>query len=242
MHGLQKNKIKEIDDFGFSVIENVYHPAEINAILELLKEADQTKETFRKSGDLFAIRQFLKEIPEIKAVLFNDRLKKIIKDFFEEGYFSVKSIYFDKPEKSNWFVAWHQDLTISVLAKNEVDGFGPWTKKLNQYAVQPPVEILTDNFTVRIHLDDTDETNGALKVVPASHKGGIVRLTNVPLKDHSEMYCNVDAGSVMIMRPLLLHASNRTISERRRRVIHLEFSRAILPDGIEWSERQYINH
>jgi ectoine hydroxylase-related dioxygenase (phytanoyl-CoA dioxygenase family) len=81
----------------------------------------------------------------------------------------VKSIYFDKPETSNWYVAYHQDLTISVDKKLELPDFGPWTTKQNQFAVQPPLNILENIYTIRIHLDDTDENNGALKVVPKSH-------------------------------------------------------------------------
>jgi hypothetical protein len=81
----------------------------------------------------------------------------------------VKSICFDKPEKSNWFVAYYQDLTMSVNQKQDLPGFGPWTVKHNQYAVQPPINILQDNFTIRLHLDNTDEGNGALKVIPGSY-------------------------------------------------------------------------
>ncbi len=62
-------------------------------------------------------------------------------------------------------VAWHQDLTISVNKKLDLPGYGPWTIKQDQYAVQPPLEILENIFTIRIHLDDTDEKNGALRVI-----------------------------------------------------------------------------
>ncbi|MOA48013.1 hypothetical protein D3C78_1706990 [compost metagenome] len=40
----------------------------------------------------------------------------------------------------------------------------------------------------------------------------------------------------MIMRPLLLHASNRTTNDNQRRVIHIEFSSENLPKPIQWSE------
>ncbi|MET4013298.1 hypothetical protein ABIB62_003142 [Mucilaginibacter sp. UYP25] len=41
----------------------------------------------------------------------------------------------------------------------------------------------------------------------------------------------------MVLRPLLLHASNRTTNNKPRKVIHIEFSNAELPEGINWSER-----
>jgi len=41
----------------------------------------------------------------------------------------------------------------------------------------------------------------------------------------------------MIMRPLLLHASDRTTNHKKRRIIHIEFSKAALPEGLNWSEK-----
>ncbi|RYU91570.1 phytanoyl-CoA dioxygenase [Mucilaginibacter terrigena] len=225
---------------GFTTIESVYTSAEIKAILTEINKANTDKSTFRKTTDLFAIRQFLKEVPAVNNIVFNAKLKAIIADLFGDDYFVVKSIYFDKPEASNWFVAWHQDLTISVDKKIDLPGYGPWTVKQNQFAVQPPLEILQNNFTIRIHLDDTDEGNGALKVVPGSHLKDIYRPETIDWQTETEHTCSVKAGGVMVMRPLLLHASNRTTNNKPRKVIHIEFSNAELPDGLEWSERQWF--
>lgn len=131
---------------------------------------DSSNPAFRKSKDLFAIRQFFREVPEALTILAHSQLTPIIEAIFGNEYFIVKSIYFDKPPSSNWFVSYHQDLTISVDQKIEQPGFGPWTVKQGQFAVQPPLEILGDNFTIRIHLDDTTSANGTLKVIPESHQ------------------------------------------------------------------------
>lgn len=48
--------------------------------------------------------------------------------------------------------------------------------------------------------------------------------------------CAVPAGGVMLMRPLLVHASSRTADVRPRRVIHLEFCNRPLPAGLRWAE------
>jgi ectoine hydroxylase-related dioxygenase (phytanoyl-CoA dioxygenase family) len=227
---------QNISNRGFTVIEDIYSDSEVKKIIEIINSIDDSNPTFRKSNDLFAIRQFLKEIPEIRHAVFNDKLNKIINGLFGNDYFAVKSIYFDKPEESNWFVAYHQDLTISVNKKVDLPGYSSWTNKHNQFAVQPPVDILENNFTIRIHLDDTDENNGALKVISGSHCNGIQRIDGVDCSSENEYICNVSSGDVMIMRPLLFHASNRTTNDKRRRVIHIEFSNAKLPDSISWSE------
>lgn len=222
---------------GFLVTESLYSNDEVDAVLQIIDNADTSKDTFRKSNDLFAVRQFFKELPDVLPVLLNNRLKQWINTLFGEGYFIVKSIYFDKPAGSNWYVAYHQDLTISVDQKKELPGFGPWTVKQNHFAVQPPLPVLENNFTIRIHLDDTTEENGALKVVPGSHLKGVYRPETINWNTESEITCQVPRGGVMLMKPLLLHSSGRTTNNQKRRVVHVEFSAAELPEGLQWSER-----
>jgi ectoine hydroxylase-related dioxygenase (phytanoyl-CoA dioxygenase family) len=232
--------INEINSEGFAIIEKVYSEIEIEKIISEIKrvtENETENSTFRKSEDLFAIRQFHKEIPKTLDIIFNQNLKDIIKLNFGENYFITKSIYFDKPEKSNWFVAYHQDLTISVDKKAEIEGFENWTTKQNQFAVQPPKEILEQNFTLRIHIDKTTKENGALKVLNKTHKKGIVRIENIDFENEIETICEVEKGGIMIMKPLIFHASNKTTNNERRRVIHIEFSNQKLPNELEWSEK-----
>ncbi len=232
--------INEINSEGFAVIEKVYSDNEIEKIISIIDKVTldhNGNSTFRKSQDLFAIRQFNKEIPETINFIFNQNLREIIKLNFGDNYFITKSIYFDKPEKSNWFVAYHQDLTISVNKKVEIENYENWTTKQNQFAVQPPKEILEQNFTIRIHIDKTTKENGALKVLNKSHKKGIVRAENIELENETETICEVEKGGIMIMKPLIFHASNKTTNNERRRVIHIEFSNQKLPHELEWSEK-----
>lgn len=227
---------QQIEQEGFICIPGVFNATEVEAIIDAINQADHSNPTFRKTNDLFAIRQFLKEVPSVHALVFTQQFHTLIEAIFGAGYFVVKSIYFDKPEQSNWFVAYHQDLTISVDKKAELPGFGPWTVKQNQFAVQPPLNILQRNFTIRIHLDDTNKDNGALKVIPGSHAKGVYRPETIDWSKETEVICEVPKGGIMIMRPLLLHASNRTTNQARRRVIHIEFSNLMLPHGLNWSE------
>ncbi len=239
MKNLEQNKT-ELNLLGFSVINNVYNKSEIEIICNFIDKLDTSNPIFRKTEDLFAIRQFLKEVPEVKPLILNENLLEIIKSIGGEDYFVVKSIYFDKPEKSNWFVSYHQDLTISVDKKQEAKGFGNWTTKYNQFAVQPTLDILENIFTIRIHLDNTDEKNGALKVLEKSHLKAINRIDNLILKDEKEVFCNVNSGGIMLMKPLIFHGSNKTTNEKNRRVIHIEFSNKKLPNDLNWSENALI--
>jgi ectoine hydroxylase-related dioxygenase (phytanoyl-CoA dioxygenase family) len=228
--------LNELKNNGYTIIPDVFTNSECNEILNRIELADTNNNTFRKSADLFAIRQFLKEVPATQSIILNNNLNNIIQELFGSDFFITKSIYFDKPAQSNWFVSYHQDLTISTDKKLELQGYGPWTVKQNQFAVQPPLAILENNFTIRIHLDNTDENNGALKVIPGSHQKGIYRPETIDWNKETEDICKVNKGSIMIMRPLLLHSSGRTINSDKRRVVHIEFSNQELPAGLNWSE------
>ncbi len=173
------NKKEELNQNGFCIIESINNKEEIQAILKAIDNANSEHPNFKKTKDIFAIRTFLNVIPEIKALLLNNKLLSIINECFGNNYFIVKSIYFNKPANSNWFVAFHQDLTISVDKKNDAIDYLNWTVKHDAYAVQPPLSILENNFTIRIHLDDTDENNGALKIIAGSHKKGMSRFENL---------------------------------------------------------------
>lgn len=138
-------------------------------------------------------------------------------------------------------MAYHQDLTISVDRKVETNNFGPWTVKQNQFAVQPALSILENIYTIRIHLDETNQDNGVLKIIPNSHSKQIYRPEIIDWDTETEAICNVNKGGIMIMKPLLLHSSGRTVNNSRRRVIHIEFSSAQLPEPLQWAERMDIN-
>jgi ectoine hydroxylase-related dioxygenase (phytanoyl-CoA dioxygenase family) len=230
--------MQQLDIEGFEILNEFYSDQEIGQLKQLVDGSNTDKPTFRRANGLFAVRQFFREFPNAFKIVFSAKFIKFLLARFGPEYFVVKSIYFDKPVESNWFVSYHQDLTISVDKRMEISGFGPWTVKQNQFAVQPPLEILKDNFTVRIHLDNTNVENGALRVIPKSHLFGIRRIEGGELESSTEVTCSVERGGIMLMKPLLLHSSSRTLNNARRRVVHIEFSRSELPSGLNWSEKE----
>ena len=137
----KKNKI-ELEENGYSVLTDLYSDDEISEIITCIENAEQDGNSFMKTKDLFAIRQLIKNVPELSDLLFNKKLTELISDLSESEYFLTKAIYFDKPSESNWFVAYHQDLSISVGKKADLENYVNWTFKKGQYGVQPPIEIL----------------------------------------------------------------------------------------------------
>lgn len=150
---------------------------------------------------------------------------------------AVRAIFFDKSPDTNWLLTWHQDLTIAVRKKREVEGFGPWSVKDGQPHVQPPAELLERMVTLRLHLDDADSENGALRVLPGTHALGKLDAARIHTlrSEIPEHLCAAQAGDVLLMRPLLLHASAKSTGTRHRRILHVEFADFQLPGELEWA-------
>lgn len=175
--------------------------------------------------------------PLVRKLADSDALLEAVRPFVPNQPRPVRAIYFDKTPGASWIVPWHQDLTISVKHRTEAEGFWPWSTKDGLIHVQPPPAILEDMITIRIHLDDTDETNGALRVLPRSHTRGrlasqdIERLRN----EIPEQVCCAESGDALLMRPMILHASGHSTSDRNRRILHIEYAGADLPFGMHWN-------
>jgi len=104
--------------------------------------------------------------------------------------------------------------------------------------VQPPVEIMARVLTVRIHLDDCTAANGALQVLPATHQGRMSATeVNAQQKRAASVTCEVPVVGLLMMRPLLLHASSPMDQPLSRRVIHFEFANFELPSPLDWKYR-----
>jgi ectoine hydroxylase-related dioxygenase (phytanoyl-CoA dioxygenase family) len=148
----------------------------------------------------------------------------------------VRAILFDKTSTTNWSLAWHQDRTIVVDERADVEGFGPWTIKGGLIHVAPPVAVLASMVTLRVHLDPVPVTNAPLLVAPGSHKFGRIREADVPdvVRRCGTLACLADAGDVWLYATLILHASEVAHEPARRRVLQVDYAANDLPGGLKW--------
>ena len=175
----------------------------------------------------FGIRYFLRDNPKVlKCIFKSERFKEVVKMYIENPVV-IKSIYFDKPPRSNWPVNWHQDITVNLKNKIEDTRFKNWRFLDDRVVAQPNIELLKSILTFRIHLDKTDKNNGALSVVDDSEDDGIIRIDEDYLNAVKSRIniTEIGRGGVMMMSPLTVHSSRRSKSnDSRRRVIHLEIT------------------
>lgn len=148
----------------------------------------------------------------------------------------VRAILFDKTAQTNWSLAWHQDRTICVKQRINVEGFGPWTKKGGMQHVAPPFEILTRMVTLRVHLDDVPLTNAPLLIAPGSHTDGciLVDAIDAVVRRRGIKACLAETGDVWLYSTPILHASEAAMTPTRRRVLQVDYAADELPGGLEW--------
>lgn len=220
---------------GFAVVEGVLDEGALKAFEAGLERVAHGEGVLRRGG-VYAIRNLLAVLPAARALANSAAVRALVEAVLGPGAFVVRGVLFDKTPAAPWKVAWHQDLTIAVRGRVGAEGFGPWTLKAGVQHVQPPAPLLEGVLAVRLHLDDCDESNGPLKVLPGSHLSGRLGADDIARWRASvpPVTCVVGRGGAVLMRPLLLHSSPAPQLPRRRRVIHLEFANAQLPHGLEW--------
>jgi hypothetical protein len=124
----------------------------------------------RRRGGIFAARNLLDVFPEVQRLARSPVIRELVVPVLGSDCFPVRGILFDKIPGANWKVPWHQDVTIVVQDKIEIEGFGPWSTKADVLHVQPPAMVLENMLSVRLHLDACGEDNGALRVIAGSHQ------------------------------------------------------------------------
>ncbi len=232
------DRVEAVDRDGFAVVEGVVDPSTVDALVEAIDRAGPLDALLRREQEVYGMRDLLRSIPEVRSLAGSACLLDLVDRVLGPGSFAVRGLLFDKTAGANWGVPWHQDLTIAVKARVGAEGYGPWNVKGGIPHVRPPIAVVESMLTVRVHLDDCDPGRGPLRVVPGSHKGGRIDAegTRGWLERERAVDCLVGRGGVVLMRPLILHASSSATNPGRRRVVHLEYSARALPSGVEWFE------
>jgi ectoine hydroxylase-related dioxygenase (phytanoyl-CoA dioxygenase family) len=152
------------------------------------------------------------------------------------AYRPVRAILFDKTPDQNWSLGWHQDRTIVVGERIDVEGFEPWTVKSGLLHVAPPFAVLSGMVTLRVHLDPVPIRNAPLLVAPGSHRLGRIPVNEVGdvVRRCGSTACVAEAGDIWLYATPILHASEAAAEPDRRRVLQVDFSADELPGGLRW--------
>ncbi len=199
-----------------------------------ISEDGSESSAIAKRGTIFARRNLLSK-RFVQQFIASEAVQSLISRI-SPGSVAVRAILFDKTGDANWTVPWHQDRSIAVHDRVDVVGFGPWSEKAGVIHVQPPLNLLKQMVTLRFSLDACGPDQGPLRVIPGTHHRLLDRDEVSRTVDRGpQRMCTTVAGGVVIMRPLVLHASSPARRARHRRVLHIEFGPPDLPNGLRWA-------
>jgi ectoine hydroxylase-related dioxygenase (phytanoyl-CoA dioxygenase family) len=211
-------------DAGYWVEENVLSDPECDSLIEAL--------THSKAGRSRAGARHLMTNPMVAAVANDQRLLRLARRSLGEGAVPFRATLFEKSGKANWLVVWHQDTALPLSSHNESPEWGPWSKKAGILYAHAPGWALARILAMRVQLDGSTRENGPLRVIPGSHALGVLSDEEIfgIARRQEQVECIISRGGVLMMRPLLIHASSKARADEHRRVLHIEYAESLTLD------------
>ena len=212
---------------GFAIIPDVFRAPEIESVIEDLGAVSLERS---RAG----IRHLM-SVPAIAALARDPRLTQLAADVLGSPPLPFGATLFDKSAQANWLVVWHQDTALPLVERRDNAGWGPWSQKGGVVYAHAPAAALSKVVALRVHLDDSTAANGPLRVLPGTHTRGVLSDEQIHAiaAEVEPVACTVGCGGVVVMRPLLIHASSKAAAVLSRRVIHFEYAASLaLDDGL----------
>jgi ectoine hydroxylase-related dioxygenase (phytanoyl-CoA dioxygenase family) len=205
-------------DVGYSILENILSPAECDSLSEALAGVTVSR---GRGGT-----RNLMSNPVVLNLAHDTRLLHIAKMTLSTDAAPFRATLFDKSGNSNWHVIWHQDRALPLAERTASVEWGPWSTKSGVLYALAPAWALDRIVALRVHLDHSTNDNGPLRVIPGSHKAGVLSGKEILRATNSipSQTCVVGPGGVLAMRPLLVHSSTKSRDSRPRRVLHIEYA------------------
>jgi ectoine hydroxylase-related dioxygenase (phytanoyl-CoA dioxygenase family) len=206
-----------LDDAGYSITEAVLSLHECDKLIAALLLGDTRR---GRAG----VRHLMTR-PEVAALATDRRLVDLATEALGGRAVPYRATLFEKSGRANWLVVWHQDTALPLALRVGSIEWGPWSTKAGVLYAHAPAWALTRIVALRIHLDASTVENGPLRIIPGSHRAGV--LTDEAVFDTARgkeaADCIVGRGGILTMSPLLIHSSSKARVDQPRRVIHIEY-------------------
>ena len=221
--GFEESVTTDIDQ-GYGIVPDVIETGEamrlLCSLVEGLAEAGDSGRSRSRAG-----ARHLMGDPAVNAVAHDPRLLTLASDFVGASPIPYRATLFDKSPARNWLVPWHQDTALPLERQRDVPGWGPWSQKAGVTYAHAPAAALSRVVALRLHFDESGKDNGPLRVLPRTQTLGVLSDVAVGrlVAQATPVDCLVGTGGIVAMRPLIVHASSKAVSDRPRRVLHIEY-------------------
>lgn len=230
---------EQLEHDGFALLTGVLTAQQVSAALAEWGEVQARNASdpaiLANDGPAYGARNVLQLWPRVTELVRAPRLLLAIREVLGGAAGIVRVLFFDKPPGHSWALPWHKDYNIAVQEHCGDAVFTKPTTKAGVPHVMAPAAVLDRMLTARIHLDDVTANNGPLRVIPGSHRHYAMGADDP--REPVAIQCR--AGDVLLMRPLVTHASGHTnpVAGLHRRIVHVECAAMPeLPDGYRWHD------
>ena len=223
-----ENLKKKFNENGYCVIEKSELPVEKFAeVIDFLLEKEawrggwEGKEEYMKYGKNFQpgayrLGNLFNKDELFFELITNEEILNVILAILGDDA-KIGALDMREPKKG----VGQQDLHVDWIPKKESD--------------------TTENIVIMIFLDDADENNGHLRVVPKTHKlkGWIEENTKEKTKHKDEIFLDVKKSSIVFMDANLWHSGTTNKTGQRRRVLFMDIRRRNIPQLL--NQRIYLD-
>ena len=213
---------------GYEVIPELISRMECESLVQELEGMSCGRAGTRHLMSSAAVRDFARD----------KRLVSLASKALESpGAIPFRATLFKKTAKANWLSSWHQDTALPLSDRFDDPEWGPWSQKGGRWYAHAPEWALKQVVALRVHLDSSTRENGPLRVIPGSHHKLMTDEeveTYVAWQAAGAVECLSPRGGIIVMRPLLIHASSKVENDLPRRVLHIEYAKTLaLRQGID---------
>lgn len=212
---------------GYAVHPRLFETADLDEFAAALASISLTR---TRAG-----ARHLMEHSCVARLASDARLIGLARPWLRGAAIPFRATLFDKSPDANWLVAWHQDTALPVETRRDLRGWGPYSEKAGVLCAHAPASALQNVIALRVHLNDSNDDNGPLRVLPGTHESGVLRDDQVQdcARRIGAVTCRADRGGVVVMRPLIVHASSKIAIPLPRRVLHIEYASSLdMGDGM----------
>jgi ectoine hydroxylase-related dioxygenase (phytanoyl-CoA dioxygenase family) len=205
-------------DLGYLIERDVLSDIECDELSTVLADGAQAR---GRAGT-----RHLMASPRVREIASDSRLLQLAAEMLGGRAVPYRATLFEKSGRANWLVVWHQDTALPLVAPIDGEEWGPWSTKAGVLYAHAPAWALDRIVALRNHLDASTCDNGPLRVIPGTHRAGVLSDEEVfaRARQGGAVDCLVGRGGVLAMRPLLIHSSSKVRLDKPRRVLHIEYA------------------
>jgi hypothetical protein len=210
---------------GVSHIRAALDAGQLLTLLSSIRPETAAGAVRGRSQSAYGARGLLVARPQLRLLVSELMLDRIAEDAMGCAAFPIDAVFFDKRSDANWAVPAHQDVVVPVPFSAHLAGVRTLRHRHGLTYGEPAHHVLQELVALRVHFDDAGPENGGLSIMHGSHSLGRLsgaEILQIPAESFTRYDCR--AGDVLLMRPLAVHRSGRSVLPTHRRVLQVLYA------------------